>query len=115
MQIEWRNDRQKADVCRALCGFVGLAHLWDNDEQDERLPNFIREHVGPIPNEVGVMLAVTIAIWAGDEVDLMDILTLEAGNVRAIGELVAAMATGPEAVDEWLYKRTQRIPLDGDE
>lgn len=106
----FRDDRQKAACCDALLRRLDLAALWV-------VRPGIGDTLGPTPAACELidggatrlsggeraMLHLAFALWNGWEAGRMrDLLSLDAGNLEAVGSLLAAVARGPEAVDAWL-------------
>jgi hypothetical protein len=93
---------QRARVCRALLALVGATERWT--------PN------GPAPAariappsqgdpDAARILAACWAIWEGcSTLTLDEILLLSPPRLEAAGELFAAMARGPAAIDAWLAR-----------
>ena len=92
--------QQRARVCMALLALVDAADRWTP--------------TGPAPGarvapsrsldpDARSMLAVCWAIWEGSStLSLNELLQLSPPRLEAVGELLAAIARGPAAVDGWL-------------
>lgn len=103
--MAFRNDRQRAVVCRTLLAQAGLAELWD-----ERGPNVGAQrrlqHTGiRLPRESTTLLLTCWAIWDGTGLAAVsDLLDLGRASLSAVGELLEAMSGGPGEVDAWLER-----------
>ena len=54
------------------------------------------------------MLNVVFTLWNGWEGGRMrELLSLDAGNLAAVGGLLTAISLGPEAVDTWIGEQAK--------
>ena len=92
--------QQRACVCIALLALVDAAARWTptGPARDARVaPSRSLDPDGR------VMLAVCWAIWEGSStLSLNELLELSPPRLEAVGELLAAIARGPAAIDGWL-------------
>jgi hypothetical protein len=98
----FRDREQAALVCRVLLGSAGLAHGWTR--------------TGPRPDALALsctssaavrrLSAACWAIWEGcTTLGFDEILAMEAEHLDLLGELLSALARGPDEVDAWLHRR----------
>lgn len=91
---------QRACVCIALLALVDAAGRWTpaGPSRDARAaPSRSLDPDGH------AMLAVCWAIWEGSStLSLNELLQLSPPRLEAVGELLAAIARGPAAIDVWL-------------
>jgi hypothetical protein len=98
----FRDREQAALVCRALLASAGLAHGWTR--------------TGPRPDAMALscssptavrrLSAACWSIWEGcTTLGFDEILAMEPEHLELVGELLSALARGPEAVDGWLHRR----------
>jgi hypothetical protein len=93
---------QRASVCHVLLALVGEEERW--------------AATGPSPASRAApprqadadgarMLAACWALWEGCSTLTVDeLLRLAPARLEAMGELLAAMARGPEAIDQWITR-----------
>jgi hypothetical protein len=93
---------QRASVCLALLSLVDAAACWTP--------------TGPAPGgqlapsraadpDTRTMLAACWALWEGHStLSLHELLRLSPPRLEAVGELLAAIARGPAAIDAWLER-----------
>lgn len=100
----FRDDRQRARVCQALCALVGFPSLWTDEGPSPRAKELLEADGGPLSHGEKVMLFTAWALWNGRGgltlTELVD--TLDRDNLTAVGELLSAYAQGPDALDAWL-------------
>ncbi len=107
----FRDQSQKASVCRALCETVALHGVWSAAGPTETA----REHLGRIPEAwspgQAMYFAVAWDIWDGSSppfaspVTLNSLLEIVSGKyLRILGELVMAVAAGGPSIDQWLQR-----------
>lgn len=103
----FRNDRQAARCNRALLAPLGLADLWTAEGPTPRACELLDQAGGGMSAGEALMLRVTFDLWNGrGGADLGRLLAvLDADRLRDLGELLAAMANGPDAVAGWLAAR----------
>lgn len=105
----FRNDSQISACCRALLARVELADLWAGERPSERA--YKLRHRNPFGSGAKVMLRIAWDLWNGaGKANVGDaIATLDNGNLRAVGTLLAAIASGPHGVDEWLLAQAEEL------
>ncbi len=100
----FRDDRQRARVCQALCALVGFPTFWTDAGPSPRVKELLEADGGPLSHGEKVMVFVAWALWNSRGgltiAELVD--TLDRENLTAIGELLSALANGPAALDAWL-------------
>lgn len=104
----FRDDRQRAAVCRAVCEQAGL-HLWTDDGPTERGKALLPQEGGPMSTGERIMFLAAWALWNGHgTVLLADVVDrLDEPNIECLGSLLVALAHGSDAVDEWLEARRE--------
>jgi len=93
---------QRARVCRALLGLVDAAERWTpaGPATDARVSP-ARSQDPDAPR----LLAACWALWEGSStLTLSELLRLSPPRLEAVGELLAALARGPLAVEAWLER-----------
>ena len=104
----FRNDGQRARVCRAILAPVGLEDLWSGDGPRPESLGYRRgdDEQG---REMRLLLMIAWAIWTRSQaLSLADLLDLEDERLRLVGELLGALSRGPEGVDAWLRQASTR-------
>lgn len=102
----FRDDRQIAACARVLLARVGLAYLWALNGPTERACEMYDASAGggPLSSGERAMLLLAFALWnGGRHLVAADLLSLDDGNLAAVGTLLSAVAMGSEAVDVWLH------------
>lgn len=100
----FRDDRQLASVCQALCGLVRLPTLWTATGPTDRAEELLKQGGGTLSHGEKVMLFIAWALWNGQGGLTFGeaIKTLDGGNLKAVGELLVALGEGSSAIDGWL-------------
>ncbi len=112
-----RSTRQLARVCRALLSEVGLKHLWTLEGPTHEA-NLLFEGDGrTLEPEKRTFLLIALEFWRSQEKPDFSSVTenlmsnaslaqlmpsLDSDKLEKLGEVLNAIATGPEAVDAWL-------------
>jgi hypothetical protein len=87
-------------VCIALLGLVGAAGRWTSTGPTRDARVAPSRSVDP---DGHAMLSVCWAIWEGSStLSLNELLQLSPPRLEAVGELLASIARGPAAIDDWL-------------
>jgi hypothetical protein len=93
---------QRARVCRTLLALVGATERWTPSGPTPAA------RVSPPGNgdpDVQRILAACWAIWDGcSTLALADFLQLRPRRLETAGELLAAIARGPAAIEDWLAR-----------
>ena len=99
----FRDDRQLAAVCQALCGLVRLPTLWTATGPTDRAEG-LKQGGGPLSHGEKVMLFVAWAVWNGQGgLTFGEVInTLDGANLEAVGELLVALGEGSTAIEGWL-------------
>lgn len=97
------DDERRAMVCRVLVRLVDLRDLWSADGPTDTA-ELLRETDGAgLTAAARALLLISWGVWNGaGNVDVADLEALGPGHLRALGSLLVAAGTGPEAVDLWL-------------
>lgn len=101
-QPPFRSREQAARVCRTLLGRVGLEKHWSlaGPSPEARLapPNGAN-------SDERRLLEACWTLWEGTSTLSLDqLLCLGPDHLEALGELVAALARGPDAIDGWVER-----------
>jgi hypothetical protein len=108
----FRDDRQLALVCRALCTRAGVPDAWTVDGPGA-LAFDVREGRGPLSSGQSVLVLVAWAFWNGEGgLTLARVLdVLDGEHVRALAALLVARSDGGDAVDvdAWLREHGPRL------
>lgn len=100
----FRDDCQKARCNRALLARVNLADLWTDAGPSDRACTLLDCKGGGLSHGQAVLLRVTFDLWNGrggaTVGELFDVL--DAGNLAAVGRLLAAVGQGAASVDAWI-------------
>ena len=93
---------QRACVCIALLALVDAAGCWTPTGP---APDARMAPSRSLDPDARTMLAVCWVIWEGSStLSLHELLQLSLPRLEAVGELLAAIARGPAAVDGWLER-----------
>ena len=100
----FRDDRQAGACCRALLARVNRGEWWGDDGRPTpEACELVEAGAGEVSAGERALLHLAFALWNGWEAGrLRELLSLDADNLAAVGELLTALALGPEAVDTWL-------------
>lgn len=108
----FRDDRQVAQVCVALCSRVGVGDLWTADGPGPGA-FAVLEGRSPLSSGQQVMVLAAWAFWNAEGgltlARLLDVL--DPKNMRAVADLLVAASQGSGAVDTWLRQYGQPLPL----
>jgi hypothetical protein len=106
----FRDDRQLALVCRALCTRAGVPDAWTPDGP-AGVAFAVQEGRDPLSSGQRVLVLVAWALWNGTGdltiARLLDVLDGE--HVRALAGLLVARVDGADAVDAWLRDHGPRL------
>jgi hypothetical protein len=99
----FRNDKQRAAVCRAVCNHAGL-NLWTDNGPTERAKALLTQNGGPMSTGERIMFLAAWALWNGHgSVLFADVIErLDGPNLECLGSLLVALAQGVDALDAWL-------------
>jgi hypothetical protein len=98
----FRDGTQRANACRVLLGLVGASDRWTPTGPAPAARIALDGDAGPDARRI---LQACWAIWEGTStLALNELLQLEPRHLEALGELLAAMARGPAAIDAWLAR-----------
>jgi len=93
---------QRAGVCRALLALVDAGDSWT---MTGPAPSSRLAPSRPADPDTRTMLAACWAVWEGSStLSLHELLRLSPPRLEAVGELLAAIARGPAAIDAWLQR-----------
>lgn len=93
---------QRAGVCRALLAMVDAGDSWT---MTGPAPSSRLAPSRPADPDTRTMLAACWAVWEGSStLSLHELLRLSSPRLEAVGELLAAIARGPAAIDAWLER-----------
>jgi hypothetical protein len=111
----WRDDRQLADVCRTLLKSARLGDLWTDEAPTPQARTYYDAGGGPLSSGERVLVLFAFALWNGENTRLpaADLLKLSGVRLALVGELLAAIARGDDAIDRWLSTVRGRIDLNG--
>lgn len=100
----FRDDHQTGACCRALLARVDRAEWWGEDGRPTaEVCELVDAGAGGLAAGERALLHLAFALWNGWEAGRMrELLSLDADNLATVGELLTALALGPEAVDTWL-------------
>ncbi len=104
--MSFASERQQSTVCHALLQLVDRGGLWSLEcGPTDQACRLLKDDGGPMSNGEALMLRVAFDVWNGrGGATLGDMLgTFDAGNLRAIAELLMALADGD--VNEWLGRQ----------
>ena len=100
--LTFHRGAQRARVCCALLARVGAAECWT--PTGPALAARVAPSRGSEPDTQRI-LAACWALWEGcSTLSLNELLLLDPSHLEATGELIAALARGPAAVDDWLAR-----------
>ena len=98
----FRDGPQRAHTCCRLLGLVGASDRWTSTGPTPEARAALDRSAGPDAQRI---LAACWAIWDGSAtLGLNELLLLKPEHLEAVGELLAAMATGATAIDDWLVR-----------
>ena len=100
--LTFQRGAQRARVCRALLARVGAAECWTPTGPALAARAAPSRSSEPDTQRI---LAACWALWEGcSTLSLNELLLLDPSHLEATGELIAALARGPAAVDDWLAR-----------
>lgn len=101
--VSFRDPRQRALACRALCALAGQPDLWGPTEPTARAAELVRAP-SPLSPAERVLVECAWDVWSGAGVAYVaDVVAhLDRARLLAVGGLLQAIADGPAAVDAWL-------------
>lgn len=104
----FRDDRQIARVCCALLARGQVAHLWtDAGPTDTAVAVAEGSSGAGLSSGQAALVGVAFALWNGSGgltvARALDVL--DAGSLRAVGDLLVATTHGADAVDAWLQRQ----------
>jgi hypothetical protein len=113
--MSYRDEAQHAAVCRALLTRVGLGDLWTDTGPTPRALELLAEDGGGLSSGERTLLLAAFALWNNHRgLRFTELLRhLDDDNLKTIGELLAAIARGPEGIDAWLADWSEPRPFDG--
>jgi hypothetical protein len=102
VSVLFRNDKQRATVCEALCAQVGLRDFWTEEGPSAQAKELLKEEGGTMSSGERIMFLTAWAVWNGHgKVLFADVIErLDDTNLEAVGNLLVAFAT--DSIDEWL-------------
>lgn len=100
--VPFRNREQTARVCRTLLARVGREQCWPpgGPSNEARLvpPNSSN-------SDERRLLEACWTLWESTTtLSLAQLLRLEPAHLEVLGELIAALARGPDAIDDWVER-----------
>jgi hypothetical protein len=108
MTVQFRDDRQRARVCRALLGTLGLERFWTLDgpikDQSKSVAGTVNAMVSGLSNGEHALVRAAWDFWNGEgKMSLNAILnTLDAERTQALCTLLVAANQSTDAVDAWI-------------
>lgn len=100
----FRSEAQRARACGALCARARLPWMWTDAGPTEQAIEIMEANGGPLSSGERVVILAAWAFWNGHAgVTFADVIErLDGPNLRAIAGLMAALASGGAAIDQWL-------------
>lgn len=99
----FRDDRQVSAVARALLARVHHPEWWTPDGPAPEACELVEAGAPKQSAGERALLHLAFTLWNGWEAGRMrELLSLDAGNLAAVGDLLTALSIGPESVDTWL-------------
>ena len=99
----FRDDRQIGEVARALLARVNHPEWWAPGGPTPEACALVEAGAGKQSAGERALLHLAFTLWNGWKGGRMrELLSLDSGNLAAVGDLLTAMSLGPEAVDAWL-------------
>lgn len=102
--MSFRDPRQRAAVCRALCALAGRPDVWaPSGPTDAAAQLVLAPELSPGER---VLVEWAWDVWASTgRARVADAIAhLDAARLLAVAELLTAMAQGVPAVDDWLLR-----------
>ena len=104
----FRDDRQISAVAQVLLARVNHPEWWTPNGPTHEACELLETGAGTLSAGERALLYLAFTLWNGWEAGRMrELLSLDAGNLAAAGELLAALARGPRAVDAWLAEQAE--------
>ena len=98
----FRDREQAARVCRTLLARVGLERQWSLGGPS---PEARRAPPNSADADQRRLLETCWTLWERTSTLSLDqLLRLEPAHLEALGELIAALAQGAEAIDDWVAR-----------
>jgi hypothetical protein len=112
--MSFRDEAQHAAVCRALLARVDLGDLWTDAGPTARALALLAEDGGGLSSGERTLLLAAFALWNNHrELRFAELLRhLDDDNLKTIGELLAAISRGPDAIDAWLADWSEPLTFD---
>ena len=98
----FRDTKQRAETCRALCALAGRYDLWSSTGPTEKAAGELV--ASPLLEEDLALVRAAWSVWNGlGDLHLAELLrVLRPSDLRALAELLTALAVSPLQVDAWL-------------
>lgn len=98
------DDRQRARTCEALLSSLGLDDdLWTIDGPSQEAVTILNDDGGVASSGERVLLLIAGEIWDySTGLKFGELFRLDSVRLKLVATLLAALASGPRAVDEWL-------------
>jgi hypothetical protein len=102
----FESEAQRARVCRVLCERARLGGMWTGEGPTEEAVLLLQRDGGPLSSGERIVLLVAFAVWSGEGKVLLDdvVCRLDQRNLHAIGTLMAAVANGGCAIEQWILR-----------
>ena len=99
----FRDDAQKATVCKVLLGQVGLGQLFTDEGPTEELVTIWSEDGAGHEGDARLLIGTAQALWTGEGGPKVDELrNLTPDNLLAVGSLMRCISDSSEMIDSWL-------------
>jgi len=99
----FRDDSQKAAVCRVILGQVGLGELFEDEGPTEELVKIWSEGGAGYEGDAFLLIGTAQALWTGEGGPKVDELrNLSPDNLVAVGSLMRCISDSSEMIDSWL-------------
>lgn len=98
----FRDSKQRAEACRALCALGGCYDLWTPTGPTEKAGRELL--ASSLLEEDHALVRAAWSVWNGlGDLHLAELLrVLRPSDLRALAELLTALAVSPLEVDAWL-------------
>lgn len=107
----FRDDEQRAIVCRVLCEIVSLPGLWSAFGPTEEARELLRKNASGLSAGQSVFFAVAWEIWEGSMPPPMKPYSFRAvaaiasdKYLRMLGQLLIAISEGFNGIDQWIKR-----------
>lgn len=111
----FRDDQQRALVCKVLLGSLGMGNYWtEHGPTEKALAIHVNKEYGVWSHGEQILWKLAWTLWTSDDdpgVPFGEIIyTLDGDRLELVGSLVVALSSG-SAIERWINLHGQRAPV----